>query len=153
MGNCLFMRKGGCSAVVETLVQITADNINDYFDVTNGTYYFSGSGSTFTTNNGGVKSSSASTKLVAKQDIASLSFDYSYSSEASYDKFTLAVNGTTVENAVSGTTTTKSYVGVLPKGGAVEFTYAKDSSTDKNDDKCTFSNMSILVMTNKFAGV
>lgn len=124
-------------------VSITASNIAEYFEVTNGSYYFAGSGSTFTSNNGGVKSSTASTVLKAKQDISSLSFSYSYSSEKSYDKFTLKVAGTAVENAVSGPTTSKTYSGSLTAGQTVEFIYAKDSSNDSNDDECTFSAMSI----------
>ena len=124
-------------------VAITADNIAEYFVVTNGSYYFVGSGSTFTTNNGGVNSSTASTVLKAKQDISALSFSYSYSSESNYDKFTLNVGGTTVESAVSGATTSKTYSGSLTKDQTIEFSYTKDSSQDKNDDQCTFSAMSI----------
>lgn len=150
MGHCMFMRKGEVhtapSTVQEVIVPITADNIADYFTVTNGTYYFKGSGSTFTTNNGGVQSSTATTKLTAKQDISALYFGYSYSSEANCDKFTLKVAGTTVENAVSGATTSKSYNGSLAAGQSIEFTYAKDGSQDSNDDKCTFSNMSITIL-------
>ena len=126
------------------VVDITASNISDYFTVTNGSsYYFKGEGNIFTTNNAGVNSSSAYTILTAKQDISEISFDYSYSSEPSYDKFTLTVAGSTIENAVSGATTTKSYNGSLTSGQTIEFTYAKDGSVNKNDDKCTFSNMVI----------
>lgn len=126
------------------VVDITASNISDYFTVTNGSsYYFNGEGNVFTTNNAGVNSSAAYTILTAKQDISEISFDYSYSSEPSYDKFTLTVAGSTIENAVSGATTTKSYNGSLASGQTIEFTYAKDGSVDKNDDKCTFSNMVI----------
>lgn len=127
-------------------VSITADNISEYFDVTNGSYYFAGSGGTFTSNNGGVNSSTATTTLKAKRDIDDIVFSYSYSSEANYDKFTLKVAGTTVENAVSGATTSKSYSGSLTAGQIVEFTYAKDSSQSSNDDKCTFSGMTIKVL-------
>lgn len=127
-------------------VSITADNISEYFDVKNGSYYFAGSGGTFTSNNGGVNSSTATTTLKAKQDIDDIVFSYSYSSEANYDKFTLKVAGTTVENAVSGATTSKSYSGSLTAGQIVEFTYAKDSSQSSNDDKCTFSGMTIKVL-------
>ena len=126
------------------VVDITASNISDYFTVTNGSsYYFKGEGNVFTTNNAGVNSSAAYTILTAKQDISEISFDYSYSSEPSYDKFTLTVAGSTIENAVSGATTTKSYNGSLTSGQTIEFTYAKDGSVNKNDDKCTFSNMVI----------
>ena len=128
----------------ETVVtaDITASNITDMFTVSNGSYYFAGSGSTFTSNNGGKISSIATTTLIAKYDMA-VSFSYSYSSEANYDKFTLVVAGTTVEKAVSGSTTTKTYSGSLKAGQRIEFTYEKDTSQDKYDDKCTFSNMSV----------
>ena len=126
------------------VVDITASNISEYFMVTNGSsYYFNGQGNVFTTNNTGASSSTASTILTAKQDISEISFDYSYSSEPSYDKFTLKVAGSTIENAVSGATTAKSYNGTLTSGQTIEFTYVKDSSVDKNDDRCTFSNMVI----------
>lgn len=155
MGYCMFLRKGEVhtppSTVKEVIVAITADNIGDYFTVTNGSYYFAGSGDIFTSNNAGKASSTASTVLTAKQDISVLAFDYSYSSEARYDKFTLKVGGTTVEDGVSGATTNKSYSGSLTTGQTVEFTYAKDSSQDKNDDKCTFSNMHITILVSKGA--
>ena len=147
MGYCLIMRKGEVHTApsTEAIVPITADNISNYFTVTNGSYYFSGSGAVFASNNKGISSSTASTNLTAKQDIKALSFDYSYSSEASYDKCTLKVGGTTVENSVSGATTNKTYSGSLAKGQTIEFTYSKDSSQDKNDDQCTFGNMYITI--------
>lgn len=147
MGKCMFLRKGKTHTApsMEIIVAITADNIGDYFTVTNGSYYFKGSGAIFTTTNGGVNSSTASTVLTAKQDISALAFGYSYSSEASYDKFTLKVAGTTVEDGVSGATTSKTYNGSLAKGQTVEFTYTKDSSQSKNDDKCTFSGLYITI--------
>ena len=126
------------------VVDITASNISDYFTVTNGSsYYFKGEGNVFTTNNAGVNSSTATTTLMAKQDISEISFNYSYSSEPNYDKFTLKVAGSTIENAVSGATTTKSYNGSLTSGQTIEFKYVKDGSVNKNNDKCTFSNMVI----------
>lgn len=130
--------------VAPIVVDITASNISDYFTVTNGSsYYFKGEGKVFTTNNAGVNSSTATTTLTAKQDISKISFNYSYSSEPNYDKFTLKVAGSTIENAVSGPTTTKSYNGSLTSGQTIEFKYVKDSSVNKYDDKCTFSNMVI----------
>ena len=122
-------------------VAITASNISQYFTVTNSSYYFAGNGTIFTTNNAGVGGSTASTILTAKQDISEISFDYSYSSEPNYDKFTLTVAGSTIENGVSGATTSKSYNGSLASGQTIEFKYVKDSSVDSNDDACTFSNM------------
>ena len=149
MGHCLFLRKGEVHTapptVKEVIVAITADNIGYYFTVANGSYYFKGSGAVFTSNNGGKANSTATTVLTAKQDISVLTFNYSYSSEQSYDRFTLKVGGTTVEDGVSGVTTNKTYSGSLAKGRTVEFTYTKDSSQNSNDDKCTFSNMYITI--------
>ena len=124
-------------------ISITANNIADYFTVVNGSYYFVGSGDTFTSNNGGVNNSTATTTLTAMMDMDAISFNYSYSSEANYDKFTLAVAGTTVESAVSGATTSKSYSGSLSAGDTISFTYAKNSSQQANNDQCTFSGMRI----------
>ena len=133
-------------------VNITASNISEMFTVANGTYYFKGSGGTFTTTNAGENSTTATTTLTAKSDM-SVSFNYSYSSEANYDKFTLQVAGTTVENAVSGSTTSKSYSGSLKSGQQIVFTYAKDNSQSKNDDKCTFSNMVVTGAVRTQVGV
>lgn len=127
---------------VEKNVSITASNISSYFTVTNSGYYFVGSGSTFTSNNKGVNTSTAQTQLKAKYAMT-ISFTYSYSSESNYDKFSLTVNGTAVETDVSGSTTTKTYSGTVPKDGVIVFKYTKDGSTHSNDDKCTFSNMTV----------
>lgn len=124
--------------------QITEDNVDEFFDVTNGTYYFAPSKGVWTSNNGGIDRSTATTTFKAKGAMP-VSFDYSYSSEANYDKFTLTVSGTTVENAVSGATTSKSYSGNLASDQAIVLTYSKDSSGDKNDDKCTLSNLKTQV--------
>ena len=128
----------------KTNLTITNSNISQYFTVTNGSYDFKGSGSTFTTTNAGLGGSTATTTLTAKIDTP-ISFTYSYSSEANYDKFTLIVNGTTVENGVSGATTTNTYSGTILTGQTISFQYKKDNSVDNNDDKCTFSNMTIQV--------
>jgi hypothetical protein len=127
-----------------TTTNITSSNISTYFTVTNGSYYFYGNGSTFTTTNGGIGGSTARTRLTAKNDM-DVSFTYSYASEASFDKFTLIVGATTVENAVSGAATTKSYSGTLSAGSSIDFIYTKDGSVNSNGDKCTFSNMSITI--------
>lgn len=135
---------GPAPQFIDATINITASNISSYFTVSNGSYYFVGNGSVFTTNNGGVASSTASTTLTALNDM-DISFTYSYSSEKNYDKFTLIVNGTIIENAVSGSTTTKTYEGTLSKGQTISFSYTKDGSTNSNDDKCTFSNMVVYI--------
>ena len=142
----VFITGGGVIPVFISTVNITADNIENYFTVNNSSYYFKGNGSVFTTNNGGEQSSEAKTTLTALFDM-DISFDYSYSSEENYDKFSLTFAGTKVENEVSGVTTNKNYSGKLTAGQTIVFTYSKDNSQDKNGDKCTFSNM---VITGKF---
>ena len=121
-------------------VNITASNISQYFTVSNSAYYFVGSGSTFTSNNNGIKSSIAQTTLTAKYDFTKVTFNYSYSSEARYDKLTITVGSTTVADALSGVGNS-SWTGAVSKGTVITFKYTKDSSNDNNADKCTFSNM------------
>lgn len=127
----------------EGTVNITTSNVNDYFTVTNGSYYFAGSGSTFTSNNKYVSSSTATTTFTAKTDMTNLSFTYCYSSERNYDKFTLTVGNTTVANAFSGSTTTNTYSGgSLKTGEKIVMTYSKDGSGDSYNDECYVSNIS-----------
>lgn len=126
----------------EGTVNITTSNVNDYFTITNGSYYFAGSGSTFTSNNKHVSSSTATTTFTAKTDMTNLSFTYCYSSESSFDKFTLTVGSTTVANALSGYTTTNTYSGSLKTGEKIVMKYSKDGSGDSYNDECYVSNIS-----------
>ena len=132
----------------ESTTLIRYGNISQYFSVQDDDYAFKFDVGTkshiATSTNKGIASSTAKTTLTAKQDM-DINFDYSYSSEPNYDKFTLIVAGTTVENAVSGATTTKSYSGSLKTGQSIVFQYAKDGSQNENDDQCTFSNMNVTV--------
>lgn len=129
---------------------VTADNIGEFFQVSNGQYFFAGSGSTFTTNNLGIASSTAKTTLTALYDMSSLSFSYSYSSESNYDKLTITVAGTTVANALSGSGSS-SYSGSIKKGQTIVFTYTKDGSNNSNNDICTFSSMTIQTQHDAWA--
>lgn len=122
-------------------VNITADNLANYFSVENGKYCFAWNGSGWVSNNGGVADSSATTVLTALQDLPSLSFGYYYSSEKSFDKFTLKVGGNTIENGASGSKTNKTWSGSLAKGKTIELTYTKDSSGDSYDDKCALYSL------------
>ena len=126
----------------EGTVNITTSNVNDYFTVTNGSYYFAGSGSTFTSNNKGINDSTATTTFTAKTDMTNLSLTYCYSSESGYDKFTLTVGNTTVANALSGSTTTETYNGSLKTGEKIVMTYSKDGSSANYNDECYVSNIS-----------
>ena len=129
----------------QVTTDVTGDNVSSFFTVSNNSYYFKPSGGTWTTTNGGVSSSTAKTVFTALRDMT-VSFAYSYSSEANYDKFTLKVAGSTVENSVSGSTTNKTYTGTLTAGQTIELTYSKDSSADSNDDKCTMSALKVTRM-------
>ena len=124
---------------------ITDDNINIYFDVTNGSPYFfkyEASRSAFVSNNKGKDGSTATTTLKAKRDME-LSLSYSYASESNCDMFTLKVNGEIVENKVSGEKTTKTLQRHLLKNDIVEFIYHKDGSIGSNGDECTFFGIKI----------
>lgn len=101
-------------------VNITASNISQYFTVSNSTYYFSGNGSTFTSNNSEVNNSTAKTTLTAKYDFEKVTFNYSYSSEANYDKLTITIGSTTVANALSGVGNS-SWTGEVRKGTIITF--------------------------------
>lgn len=119
---------------------ITDANLADYFEVTNGSYYFAYSDGAWTSNNGSKKSSTASTVFKAKVAMP-ISFNYVYGTEANYDKFTLKVSGTTVASAVSGVGTKTAYTGTLAVGDTIELTYTKDDSGDQNGDSCTLSDL------------
>lgn len=122
-------------------LSVTASNITTVFGVKNGSYYFAGNGSTFTTNNGGKTNSTAETTLTALYDMHVI-FTYTYGSEVDYDKFTLKVGDTVVANGVSGSGN-KVYSGYLTTGQTIQFKYTKDGSNDYNGDKCTFSFSSL----------
>ena len=126
---------------VTTPVTIDVDNINDFFEVTNSTYYFEGSDTVFAANNLGVNSTTATTTLKLKQDVTNLSFQYNYITEANYDKFTIKIGSTTVLNAVSGTTMATYNAGDLTAGTILTFSYSKDSSQSASGEVCYFTSM------------
>lgn len=106
-------------------------------NVSNGTYKFVKDGDKWTSNNNGVNSSTASSEWKADiEESGILTIKYKVSSEASYDKFTLMVDGVTVVNAISGTDKEEQIYKKLLEAGThiVKATYTKDSSTHKGDD-------------------
>lgn len=105
---------------------ITPDTISQYFTVANSSYYFAGNGSTYTSNNTNLNSSTAKTTLIAKYDMT-VSFDYSVASEANYDKLTITVAGTSVCTDLSGVNS-GSYTGTIKMNQNITFSYTKDSS-------------------------
>ena len=124
------------------VADITANNsLSDYFTAQNGTYTFIQNGSTYTSNNKAVKSGVATLTLTAIYE-SRLTFTASVSSEPSYDKFTVTVNGTLNGNTLTGVTSAY-YDITLKKGDVVEIKYAKDSSLDKNDDQVILSGITV----------
>lgn len=69
------------------------------------------------------------------------SFDYAVSSETSYDKLTITLDGNTVVNAISGNSS-RSYSGELSEGNhSLVLTYTKDGGDSWGDDRGYVSNM------------
>ena len=132
-----------------TTHNITADNIEDYFTIGGVWYYsFVGSGSTFTSNNKGYKSSTADTTLTAKVAMSNFKLSYGVSSESGYDKFTFTAKGTTVANGISGEKEVSNYsVGDLAVGDVLSFEYTKDSSGNNGRDIAWFKDMSFTTST------
>ena len=120
------------------LITLDNTNISEYFSITDGTYGFvwNDTDNAFSSNNGGVHNSTATSTWTALKDMKNITLNYSYSSEAKYDKFTLTIAGKTIENAVSGATTIKSWSGDILAGQTIVLTYKKDGSGNSNDDKC-----------------
>ena len=125
------------------LITLDNTNISEYFSITDGTYGFvwNDTDNAFSSNNGGVHNSTATSTWTALKDMKNITLNYSYSSEAKYDKFTLTIAGKTIENAVSGATTIKSWSGDILAGQTIVLTYKKDSSASSNDDKCKIYNI------------
>lgn len=119
---------------VETL--ITPANISKFFTVTKpSSYYFTGDASgKYTSNNKNINNSTAQSNWTAKKQIKKLTFSYKVSSESSYDKYTIIVDGNTIANNISGSGSVKSYSGSLASGKAITLKYTKDGSNSNNDD-------------------
>lgn len=133
-------------------VNITSSNLEDYFNVTNESYYFAGSDSIFTSNNVGIHGSSAKSTWIAKYNISNISFDYSVSSESGWDKLTIIVGGNTIASGISGTNSS-SWSGSLSAGDTISLTYYKDSSASIGNDCGTLSNMSITAIVKTQIGI
>ena len=132
-------------------ILITSSNINDYFDVSNGSYYFEATGSTwFQSNNAGIANTTATTKLTALYDMTITSFGYEWSSEENYDYLWVYVNGANIISESGGYTDEENYCEYtyynslnLNKGDTIEFNYRKDGSSDVGHDYGAFFSMYI----------
>ena len=118
---------------VSTNVSVT--NISEFFDVSNGTYYFVGEDTVFTSNSSST-TQEATTTLIAKQDM-DLSFTYSYpgsgsSSSLARKTFNLTIAGNAIEsNAYSTSTeyTVKTWSGHLNQGESIEIRFKRGTTT------------------------
>ena len=130
-----------------TQINITYENIRNYFSVQNSMYYFrSVGGGEFQANNHSVNGT-AFTTLVALQDISDVYFNY-FCPTGTQNEFTLIFANSTVEGSTSGTTTVKSYTGSLNAGDKIVFEYYNDGSTDGT---CYFRDMLIAVVPSNVA--
>lgn len=89
-------------------------------------------------------STSQTTITISTSSPCIFSFDYAVSSESNYDKLTITLDGNTIVNAISGTTSS-TYSSTLSSGShTLVLKYVKDSSEDRNDDRAYVSNMKFM---------
>lgn len=126
------------SSTTTSWIYIGTHNATSYFTVNDSNYYFRQDGNDWIATNGGIDSSTATTTLTCTSG-GTYKFSYYYKTEASYDKVTLTVGGTTILNAVSGSsslTTTGTYF--LLSGSTIVMTYTKDGSNSVDSEEVYF---------------
>ena len=104
----------------------------------------SGGGLKLKFGNYGINSSTSMTTFTAQRDLTNVVIKGLYYTETRYDKITLIVAGTTVLNAVSGTssTLTQRWAGSLSKGQTIVLKYVKDSSQSAGSESSTYFTLS-----------
>lgn len=104
----------------------------------------SGGGLKLTFGNYGINSSTSMTTFTAQRDLTNVVISGLYYTETRYDKITLTVAGSTVLNAVSGTssTLTQRWTGSLSKGQTIVLKFVKDSSASASNEKSTYFTLS-----------
>lgn len=104
----------------------------------------SGGGLKLTFGNYGIDSSTSMTTFTAQKDLTNVVISGLYYTEFRFDKITLTVAGTTVLNAVSGTssTLTQRWTGSLSKGQTIVLKFVKDSSQSASSEKSTYFTLS-----------
>lgn len=126
------------SSTTTSWIYIGTHNATSYFTVNDSDYYFRQDGNDWIATNGGIDSSTATTTLTCTSG-GTYKFSYYYKTEANYDKVTLTVGGTTILNAVSGSTsltTTGTYS--LLSGSTIVMTYTKDWSNSVDSEEVYF---------------
>lgn len=104
----------------------------------------SGGGLKLTFGNYGINSSTSMTTFTAQRDLTNVVIKGLYYTESRFDKITLTVAGTTVLNAVSGTssTLTQRWTGSLSKGQTIVLKFVKDGSQSASNEKSTYFTLS-----------
>lgn len=126
------------SSTTTSWIYIGTHNATSYFTVNDSNYYFRQDGNDWIATNGGINSSTATTTLTCTSE-GIYKFSYYYKTEERYDKVTLTVGGTTILNAVSGSsslTTTGTYY--LLSGSTIVMTYTKDRSQSVDSEEVYF---------------
>lgn len=104
----------------------------------------SGGGLKLTFGNCGINNSTSMTTFTAQRDLTNVVIKGLYYTENRYDKITLTVAGTTVLDAVSGTssTLTQRWTGSLSKGQTIVLKFVKDSSNSATNESSTHFTLS-----------
>ena len=104
----------------------------------------SGGGLKLTFGNYGIHSSTSMTTFTAQRDLTNVVISGLYYTETRYDKITLTVAGSTVLNAVSGTssTLTQRWTGSLTKGQTIVLKYVKDNVGNATNESSTYFTLS-----------
>ena len=104
----------------------------------------SGGGLKLTFGNYGINSSTSMTTFTAQRNLTNVVIKGLYYTETRYDKITLIVAGTTVLDAVSGTssTLTQRWTGSLSKGQTIVLKFVKDSSQSASSETSTYFTLS-----------
>lgn len=136
-------------------IALSSATFTDFFSANNtGTKGTNAKGITWTNNSGGglklkfgnygIDSSTSMTTFTAQRDLTNVVIKGLYYTESRFDKITLTVAGTTVLNAVSGTssTLTQRWTGSLSKGQTIVLKYVKDSSQSASSEKSTYFTLS-----------
>ena len=136
-------------------IALSSATFTDFFSADNtGTTGTNAKGITWTDNSGGglklkfgnygIDSSTSMTTFTAQRDLTNVVIKGLYYTETRYDKITLTVAGTTVLNAVSGTssTLTQRWAGSLSKGQTIVLKFVKDSSQSASSEKSTYFTLS-----------
>ena len=136
-------------------VALSANTFTDFFSADNtGTTGTNAKGITWADNSDGslkltfgnynIDSSTSMTTFTAQRDLTNVVISGLYYTETRYDKITLTVAGTTVLDAVSGTssTLTQRWAGSLSKGQTIVLKFLKDGSASASNESSTYFTLS-----------